>query len=411
MITVMEIIMDHLKKYSVRATYCHHRASDEEIYESISKIVDPLERSLDKIKKAKKIVIKTNMAWDPNQLRYFEGRRQEHVDDSILRAVLKYLRGHTSAKIVSTDVDSHCLPELGGINYMPILNEFGVEFISSDAPPFKIYEVPGGGLMFSRYKLSECFADADEVVSIAKMKNHAFMGITLCLKNLFGLPPMLPHNRPRTYYHHIIRLPYVLADLGMITQPCLNIIDALTGQARREWGGEARICDALVAGDHVIATDACGAWLMGHDPKSDWSALPFRRDRNSLLIAAENGFGTVNLDEIDFQTEVNPPLAEFKPDEPDSQETVTSWRRTTCEQALFYLDHQKELMDQYAGEYIFLQDGDVVLSGMDFRNMGSRRGMTRGRPDHALWLKYVDPEDMEGEKFEVYKENLSRLQL
>ena len=83
--------------------------------------------------------------------------------------------------------------------------------------------------MFDRYTLSACFDDADAVVSVAKMKNHAFMGITLCTKNLFGLPPMLlPEGRTRSYYHHLIRLSYVLPDLALITKPCLNIIDALT---------------------------------------------------------------------------------------------------------------------------------------------------------------------------------------
>ena len=401
--------MDSTKNYSVRAAYCHHRSSDEAIYDTVSHIIDPLERSLDKIKKAKKIVIKANMAWPPDQIKYFEGRRREHVDDSVLRAVLKYLRAHTSAEIVATDIDANDIPQEKGINYMPTLNEFSVEFINSNEPPFKVYDVPGGGLMFSRYKLSECFADADAVVSISKLKNHGFMGITMCLKNLFGLPPMLPHYRPRSYFHHIIRLSYVLPDLGLITQPCLNVIDALVGQSRREWGGDGRICNTLIAGDHIVATDACGAWLMGYNPASDWPTLPFKRDRNALLVAAENGFGTVNMDEIDFQTEVKPPLAEFKPDEPDSQETVRSWRKTTCEQALFYLEHKEELLAKYAGEYIFLQDGDVVLSGPDFRNLGSRRGLSRGRPDHALWLKLVDPEDMEGEKFEVYRDNLVKI--
>jgi len=364
---------------------------------------------MEKISKARKIVIKANMAWPPDRIEYFEGRRRELVDDSVLRAVLKFLRERTSAEIVATDVDSNDPTRSEGINYKPILDEFGVGFINSNEPPFKIYDVPGGGLMFSRYKLSACFADADAVVSIAKMKTHAFMGITLCLKNLFGLPPMMPHNRPRSYFHHAIRLSYVLPDLGLITQPCLNIIDALVGQSRREWHGEGRICNALIAGDHVIATDACGAWLMGHDPTSDWHTPPFKRDRNAVLVAAEHGFGTVNLDEIDFQTEVKPPLAAFDPDEPDSMETMRNWRKTACEQGLFYRDHQAELMDKYAGEYIFLQDGEVVFNGHDLRNLGSRRGMSRGRHDHALWLKYVDPDDMEKEHFEVYEQNLEKL--
>lgn len=402
--------MNSSKDYSVRAAYCHHKASDDEIYDTLCRIVTPLNRSLDKLQAARKVVIKTNMAWPSDRITYFECRRRELVDDSVMRAVLKFLRANTSARLIATDTFYERREAMDKvINYMPLLEEFGVEFVDSNQPPFETYDVPGGGLMFSKYKLSACFADADAVVSVAKMKNHAFMGVTLCLKNLFGLPPMLPFGKPRNYFHHIIRLSYVLPDLGLITQPCLNIIDALVGQARREWGGDGRVCNALMAGDHVIATDACAAWLMGHDLSSDWPASPFKRDRNALLVAAENGFGTVNMDEIDFQTEVKPPLADFEPDEPDSKETVKSWRKTTCEQALFYRDHQDEMMRKYAGEYIFLQDRDVVWNGPDPATLGSRRGLARGRPDHALWLKLVDPEDTEKEHFEVYERNLEKL--
>ena len=390
-------------KYSVRAAYCSHRASDDEIYNTICRITEPLDRSLQKIKKARRILIKTNMAWPSDRISYFEDRRRELVDDAVMRAVLRFLREHTSAELAAIDTVYHSQDD---INYMPLLQEFGVKFINVNEPPFRIYHVPGGGLMFSRYKLSSCFADADAIVSVAKMKTHAFMGVTLCLKNLFGLTPMMPHNRPRNYFHHIIRLSYVLPDLGLIMQPCLNIIDALVGQSGREWGGEGRICNALIAGDHVIATDVCGAWLMGHDPSTDWPTPPFKRDRNALLAAAESGFGTVNLDEIDLQTEVNPPLAEFDPHEPDSMETMRNWRRTTCEQGLFYRDHREEMMENYAGEYIFLQDGEVVWNGSDLAHLGSRRNLARGRHDHALWLKLVDPDDVEQEHFEVYERNL-----
>jgi uncharacterized protein (DUF362 family) len=401
--------MGFTKDYSVRAAYCNHKASDDEIYDIICRIIEPLDRSMDRIKKARKIVIKTNMSWPKDRITYFEGRRCELVDDSVMRAVLKFLRSNTNAQLVATDTywQHGSMDNIINymINYIPLLDEFGVEFVDSNQPPFKIYDVPGGGMMFSRYLLSACFADADEVISIAKMKNHAFMGVTLCLKNLFGLPPMLPYGKPRNYFHHIIRLSYVLPDLGLITRPCLNIIDALVGQARREWGGEGRICDALIAGDHVIATDACGAWLMGHNPASDWPNAPFKRDRNSLLVAAENDFGTVNLEDIDFQTEVKPPLAEFDSDEVDSKETVKNWRKTTCEQALFYKKNKDEMVSKYAGEYIFLQDGDIIWHGTDPANLGSRRGLTRGRHDSAIWMKLVDPQDLEGENFTVYERN------
>ena len=397
------------RQYTVRASHCDHRASEEEIYEVLKRTTDPLESSWQKLEKARRIVLKFNMIKPPERIEYFAGRRRELVDDAVARAVLRLLRERTTAELIATDTypygNGHVTPD--DFNYRYILDDFGVRYVDSNLPPFATYDVPGGGCMFDRYLLNAIFAEADEVVSIAKMKNHAFMGITLTLKNLFGLPPMIPpEGRTRSYYHHLIRLSYVLPDLGMITKPCLNIVEALTGQWGREWGGEGRICNALMAGDHPVATDACGMTLMGHDPHSDWPTPPFRRDRNHLLIAAQNGFGTVNLDEIDFVSEVEAPLAEFDSVSTDPDATVANWRRTTCEQGLIYQDEQRELIDRYRGEFIYMQDGQVVWNGADPSNLGSRRKLSGDKKDSALWLKYVDPAEGEGERFERYGECL-----
>ena len=397
------------RQYTVRASHCDHRASEEEIYEVLKRTTDPLDRSWKKLEKARRIVLKFNMIKPPERIEYFAGRRRELVDDAVARAVLRLLRERTTAELVATDTypygNGHVTPD--DFNYRYILDDFGVRYVDSNLPPFATYDVPGGGCMFDRYLLNAIFAEADEVVSIAKMKNHAFMGITLTLKNLFGLPPMIPpEGRTRSYYHHLIRLSYVLPDLGMITKPCLNIVEALTGQWGREWGGEGRICNALMAGDHPVATDACGMTLMGHDPHSDWPTPPFRRDRNHLLIAAKHGFGTVDLNEIDFVSEVEAPLAEFDSVSTDSDATVANWRRTTCEQGLIYQDEQRKLIDRYRGEFIYMQDGQVVWNGIDPSNLGSRRKLSGDRKDSALWLKYVDPAEGEGERFERYDECL-----
>lgn len=397
------------RQYTVRASHCDHRASEEEIYEVLKRTTDPLERSWKKLEKAQRIVLKFNMIKPPERIEYFAGRRRELVDDAVARAVLRLLRERTTAELIATDTypygNGHVTPD--DFNYRYILDDFGVRYVDSNLPPFATYDVPGGGCMFDRYLLNAIFAEADEVVSIAKMKNHAFMGITLTLKNLFGLPPMIPpEGRTRSYYHHLIRLSYVLPDLGMITNPCLNIVEALTGQWGREWGGEGRVCNALMAGDHPVATDACGMTLMGHDPHSDWPTPPFRRDRNHLLIAAKHGFGTVDLNEIDFVSEVEAPLAEFDSVSTDSDATVANWRRTTCEQGLIYQDEQRKLIDRYRGEFIYMQDGQVVWNGIDPSNLGSRRKLSGDKKDSALWLKYVDPAEGEGERFERYSECL-----
>ena len=398
------------KEYKVRSIHASHQSSLEEIYEKLVEITKPLSRSWEKIEKARRIGIKVKMQLRTDAIRRIGGRRQELVDDDVLRATLRLLRERSDAEIFVLDTSTASPGQRPGndFNTGPILEEFGVDYVEAGDPPFERYKVPGGGIMFSEYQLSAALGEADAFISLAKMKNHSFMGITLCLKNLFGLPPIPPHGRLRTYFHHVIRLSYVLPDLGLIAQPCLNIIDGLTGQARMEWGGEGRIGDCLVAGDHVIATDACGSYLMGTDPRLDWPHPPFRRDRSPVAVAAEHGFGTVDLKEIDFAMDgLEPPVAEFDSVEAEPPERIALLRQSASEQALFYRDNRQQLLDGHADSYVFLQDGEVIWSGSRPEEAGAVAQVAGDKPDQAVWLKLADPDEREGERMEVYENILA----
>lgn len=405
--------------YKVRAAHCDYRAEEDQIYEALKRATDPLTETWDRLAKAKRIGIKFNHDQLIKQWIRYEGQLQQLVSEKLARAFLRLMRERTDAELVSPDVSFYKMydgtdPEETG-TLIPIFREFGVEFIDGTIPPYKTYPVPGGGQMFSQYLLPQRAMEVDEFISVGKMKNHGFMGITLSLKNLFGLMPGEPEGNTRTYYHHLVRMPYMLADMGRLFNPALCIVDGLVGQAGMEWGngdekGPGRVANTLIAGNHTIATDACTAHLMGHDPQSDWLTPPFHRDRNSLLVAAEAGFGTVDLNEIDFESEVTRPLNEFFSHITDSQELVLSWRRTTCEQALYYRDNRQKLLDEYAGEYILLQEGEVRWHDKVSDLQESRRVLAGDKPEQAMWLKYVDPEEAEGEHFEVYEKALAKIE-
>ena len=408
-----------MSDYKVRAAHCDYRAEEDQIYQSLRRATDPLSETWKRLAHAKRIGIKFNHDQLTDSWIRYEGQLQQLVSEKVARAFLRLLRERTNAELVSPDVSFYKMydgtdPEETG-TLIPIFREFGVEFIDGTLPPYKTYPVPGGGQMFSQYLLPQRAMEVDEFISVGKMKNHGFMGITLSLKNLFGLMPGEPEGNTRTYYHHLVRMPYMLADMGRLFNPALCIVDGLVGQAGMEWGngdekGPGRVANTLVAGNHTIATDACTAHLMGHDPQSDWLTPPFNRDRNSLLVAAEAGFGTVDLNEIDFESEVTGPLNEFFSHITDSQELVVSWRRTTCEQALYFRDNRQKFLAEYAGEYILLQEGEVRWHDKVSDLQESRRVLAGDKPEQAMWLKYVDPEEAEGEHFEVYEKALAKIE-
>jgi len=410
--------MNSTPKYQVRATHCDYREEDEVVFAALKRATAPLTKAWEKLRAAKTIAIKFNQDGRIERTPLFEGMRQQLVSDTVARAVVRLLREETNAKLFYTDISVY----IRGDNtepvettlIAPVMREFDVPYLNANMPPFKIYQVPGGGQMFSQYSMPEKVIEADALVDVQRLKNHAFMGITLTLKNLFGLVPMRePDGRSRQYYHHLVRMPYMLADIGRLFNPTLNIIDGLIAQAGEEWGsgeGLARITNLLAAGDHPITTDACVTHLMGLDPKEDWPNQPFPRDRNALLAAVEGGFGTVDLDEIDFVSEVDPqPEGTFFAKMTDAMERNISWRRTTCEQALYYREHRQQFVDRYAGEYILLQENEVKWHNESSYLRHSRRKLAGERPDQAMWLKYVDPEEKEGEKFEVYEATLAHL--
>lgn len=405
-----------ISQYCVRAVACDHRASDQETYEALQRATAPLTRSWKKIKTARRIVIKFNQDW-PKEPPMFEGVFRELVSKQVARATLRLLReANPTAEICAADVSffqayENSLP--GTTTWLQdVFDEFGIGYIDGNLAPIVPTEVPGGGLMFKRYFLSQDILASDALVSVQKMKNHSFMGITLCLKNLFGLMTTEPLARSRHYYHHLVRMPYMLVDIGRIFNPVLNILDALTAQAGQEWGygsEKPQVTNTLLAGDHPIATDAAGATLMGHNPQSDWLTEPFNRDRNALLIAAQHGWGTVDLNQVDYQSEVQGPLGKFFSHVTDPKSRVVSWRRTTAEQALYYRDHMKDMISRYAGEYILLQQNEVRWHDPTGRLKVSRRQIAGDDPDQALWFKYVDPDEVEGENFEIYEQTLAQI--
>jgi uncharacterized protein (DUF362 family) len=403
------------KNFTVRAVHCDYRSSDEEVYQALKRATAPLERTWEKLNKARQIAIKFNQDWLPDRVVIHQGHRLQLVSDPVARATLRLLRERTPAELIAVDIGTegvyHHVTDGSSTSLLPVFREYNVPYIEGHKAPTVWASVPGGGQMFALYPFPQPALEADAFVSVQKLKNHQFMGVTLCLKNLFALAALQPGGRPRIYYHHLVRMPYVLADLGRILDPALSIIDGLVAQAGMEWGnGEhPRLCNTLTAGDQVVATDACGTYLMGHDPQADWPTPPFHRDRNALRVAADEGFGTVDLNQIDFLSEVPVPVGEFFVNATDSRDMVVNWRRTTAEQALFYRDHQAELVRQYAGKYILMQMGQVRWAGSEWNMVESRRILSGAHPEQGMWMKYVDGQEAEGEHFEVYEKTLRQV--
>jgi uncharacterized protein (DUF362 family) len=193
--------------------------------------------------------------------------------------------------------------------------------------------VPGGGRVFSSFEVNHSYEDADVFVSLCKMKEHATAGVTLSLKNLFGLPPnslsggvageyklgprapmhvaraggprLLPGER--TGVQDLApgaRVPRSVVDLGGAWPVHLAIVDGVRTVRGGEgpWHRSLSPIDpgVIVAGWNPVSTDAVAAAVMGFDPRAR-TVPPFERCENHLLMAEEAGLGTADLAGIDVR--------------------------------------------------------------------------------------------------------------
>lgn len=203
--------------------------------------------------------------------------------------------------------------------------------------------VPGGGYLFESFDLNHAYADTDVFVSLCKLKTHATTGVTLTLKNIFGITPnalygddapseeclkgrgrlhnltgwetretQAPFDPPGTKKEFFTstdagyRIPRILTDACAARPIHLGIIDGITtlNYAEGPWvkGQPQRIAKpgVLICGFDPVATDAIGTAVMGFENiRAPRGTVPFRPGDNHLVLAEQAGLGTCDRSRID----------------------------------------------------------------------------------------------------------------
>jgi uncharacterized protein (DUF362 family) len=100
------------------------------------------------------------------------------------------------------------------------------------------------------------------VISAAKLKTHRDTGVTLGMKNMFGL---LPDKFKGKY--HLKGISKVVTDINTMLKPVLTVIDGFVGmEGPGPISGTPVKMDLIIAGTDVVATDATACRVMGVDP-------------------------------------------------------------------------------------------------------------------------------------------------
>ncbi len=108
---------------------------------------------------------------------------------------------------------------------------------------------------------------ADLVVSVAKMKTHHWAGVTLSMKNMFGIVPGACYGWPKNILHQA-GIGRSLLDINATVGPDFAIVDGIVGmEGNGPIQGVPKPCGVLVVGDDPVAVDSTCARIMGLVPE------------------------------------------------------------------------------------------------------------------------------------------------
>jgi uncharacterized protein (DUF362 family) len=127
--------------------------------------------------------------------------------------------------------------------------------------------------------LPDALGQADLGVSLAKLKTHHWAGVTLSMKNLFGVMPGVVYGWPKNVLHFAGIEPSIL-DINATVRPGLAIVDGIVGmEGDGPIMGEPVAAGVLVMGRVPAAVDATCCRIMGIDP----AAVGYLRRADGIL--------------------------------------------------------------------------------------------------------------------------------
>jgi uncharacterized protein (DUF362 family) len=317
---------------------------------TLSKMFDQL-GGLARIVKGKTVAVKVNLTGAPTYRLGYVPLGDSHYTHPNVIAAVTHLMGRAGAKRIrilespwgNADPVEEYVLQAGWepreiLGAAPDVEFENTNFIGNKQKKYSRFKVPGGGLLFPAYDLNHAYEDCDVFVSLAKMKEHGTAGITLSMKNLFGIMPSSvygsgagkdePDEMPKTSRWMIhsgdagpakgsptekdpnsprdpgYRVPRAVVDLVAARPIDLAVVEAVKTMN----GGEGPWIEekltmispgVIVAGTNPVTTDAVCMALMNYDPLADRGTAPFETCDSTLRLAEDVGLGTRDVKRIE----------------------------------------------------------------------------------------------------------------
>lgn len=281
-----------------------------------SDIKSVIQRGLETLGVTPNKIVGKRILLKPNLVETFRESVCINTHPAVVRAAVEIFLSFGAAHVTIAEGaghrrDSIALLEESGMGQ--VVAECGVRFVDLNYAPATTCKNRGGASKLKHLILPRVVMEADWVVSMAKMKTHHWAGVTLSMKNLFGVMPGLHYGWPKNVLHHS-GIHECIFDINATVKPHFAIVDGIVGmEGDGPIMGTAKSAGVLVMGQNLPAVDATCTRIMGIEPSkirylaaSPLLLGPIHEDkitqRGEPIQAVRTEFGL--LDHIPVQSEL-----------------------------------------------------------------------------------------------------------
>lgn len=213
--------------------------------------------------KGKRIVLKPNIVeFDPTGV--------INTDPAVVEAVIDSFRSLGALQVIVAEGPGHRRDNeylLSASGIYDVLREHAVSYVDLNTDDVRPTRLRSHFTNLKQLYLPKTLYDADLLVSMPKLKTHHWAGVTLSLKNMFGVVPGSVYGWPKNILHWQGIHNSILDINSSLPVKQFAIVDGIIGmEGNGPLQGQAKTSGVLVFGEDLVAVDATAARLMRLDP-------------------------------------------------------------------------------------------------------------------------------------------------
>ena len=214
--------------------------------------------------KGKRVLLKPNLV-------EFDPKGVINTNPAVIEAAIDSFRGLGAAQVTVAEGPGHRRDNeylLSASGLYDVIKEHRVLYVDLNTDDVRSTPLRSRFTDLKQLYLPETLYNADLLVTMPKLKTHHWVGVTLSLKNMFGVVPGVVYGWPKNILHWQGINNSILDINSSLPLPQFAIVDGIVGmEGNGPLQGQAKNSGVLIFGDDLVAVDATAARLMTLEPQ------------------------------------------------------------------------------------------------------------------------------------------------